>query len=1132
MFSSATGRGRRRRPAYALLTAVALVTPGVAASSAVSSAAPSTTAAPPDVIETDTRTRPVTAGVTAEETETIDDRGWQVTDAVTVDVDEGASVGYLAAGSLTDVAPVTEQAEAAGAVAAVNGDFYDINNSNAPNGAVVRDGELLKSPSGGDGRIVAFDDDSTGRVTGLEFTGSVDLPGDDATLDRLNTSTLPADGIGAYTPAWGAHPRTRAVQNAADVTEVIVADDVVRSVSDAAGTGTLPEGSVALVGRGDGASLLGALEPGDPVTVSWEATTADGEPVHTAIGTGALLVDDGTARPVNDSIYAARTAIGFSADGSEITILSADGDNHSHSRGATLGEMARLMADRGVHTAVEIDGGGSSTMVTREPGTDTLTVDNELSDGGLRSVPNGLGVFAPEADGATAGVRASTALSSATAPGDAPVPGGRPDRVFAGLGRTITARPHDSSFAPATDDPQLSWESTNGTVTGDGTTAVAVPDEPGTATVTAAAGDASDDVTLEVLEAPERVTTTERSVNVASVDDTATFGVIGHDAHGNTAPIEPADVELDYDPALFEVVPDGARGFRVEPVREGVAGRVAVRVGGAETVVAVSVGVQRHVLDTFDDPAAWYAYGTRATAEVAPTPDGEDGAGLQLSYDFTQATATRLGVASLEEPLGVEGRSRSFGLSIRGSGQGEWTAFTFVDGDGNTLPAVYGPYVTWEGWRTVELAVPEGYPDDLAFKRLTIIETKASAQYTGEVAIDNLYVEAAPSVEVPAPSEPQDPVVAQNASAGDEEWTFAVMSDAQFVARNPDSALVRGARRTLREIRAADPDFFVIAGDFVDEASEADFRLARRILDEEIGDSVPYYYVPGNHEVMGADIANFEQHFGETHRVFDHQGTRFVTMNTALGTWNGSGFDQIAMLRQALDSAAEDPAVNSVVVIQHHPPRDPTPSDNSQLADRHEAALLEQWLAEFQHDTGKGVAFVGGHVGLFHAESVDGVPYVINGNAAKTPSTGAADGGFSGWSMFGVDPVTPPEQDEAAAAPHEGGPDWITAELRPHVDELTVSTPDPLPVGATTTLTATVAQGGRSVPVDYPVSSDWDPAPNVYVGEPADAGRRHVAAFDPSTRELTALRPGVATVRVTVNDATETVRVHLTRRER
>jgi hypothetical protein len=44
-------------------------------------------------------------------------------------------------------------------------------------------------------------------------------------------------------------------------------------------------------------------------------------------------------------------------------------------------------------------------------------------------------------------------------------------------------------------------------------------------------------------------------------------------------------------------------------------------------------------------------------------------------------------------------------------------------------------------------------------------------------------------------------------------WRFAVMSDAQFVARDPDSDLVAAARRTLREVKAVKPVFLLINGD-------------------------------------------------------------------------------------------------------------------------------------------------------------------------------------------------------------------------------------------------------------------------------------------------------------------------------
>ncbi|MFC7582818.1 metallophosphoesterase family protein [Nonomuraea antimicrobica] len=630
------------------------------------------------------------------------------------------------------------------------------------------------------------------------------------------------------------------------------------------------------------------------------------------------------------------------------------------------------------------------------------------------------------------------AVETSLAPGTGPVPGGRPDRVFLGLTRTIAATGHDETYGPvdganaAAREPR--WSATHGSAD-DGVFRAKLP---GTATVTASSRSVRGSTRLEVLGRAVRLEPTQTSVNIADASASASLGIVGYDEHGNSAPVEPRDLTLTYDTTLLDLTADDAGGYRITARKPSGAGLVTVRVGDVTTTVAVSVGVEKRTLANFDNAAQWTAGSARGTATVTPVAEGVSGGGLKLAYDFTQSTATRTAYATSPQRLGQPGQTRAFGLSVYGRGQGEWTAIQVIDATGKAT-SVYGPYITWNGWREIEFPVPAGLAQPVTVNRFYAIEIKANRQYASDVLIDELYAQVAPSVEAPAAPQVRDRLVSGQQGRGD--WRFAVMSDAQFVARDPDSALVAGARRTLREIKAAGPDFLVIAGDLVDEASEADFQLAKRILDEELGGALPYYYVPGNHEVMGASIANFRTYFGATNRTFDHKGTRFVTLDTSLGTIRGGGFDQLERLRTALDEAAGDDRVGSLVVIEHHPPRDPTAAKLSQLADRKEAALVEQWLADFQHRTGKGAAFVGGHVGTFDAGRVDGVPYLINGNSAKTPSTTPAQGGFTGWSLLSVDPVGKAERTAAKLFPFAGGPRWLTAELRPHVDELTVTAP-------------------------------------------------------------------------------------------
>jgi hypothetical protein len=325
----------------------------------------------------------------------------------------------------------------------------------------------------------------------------------------------------------------------------------------------------------------------------------------------------------------------------------------------------------------------------------------------------------------------------------------------------------------------------------------------------------------------------------------------------------------------------------------------------------------------------------------------------------------------------------------------------------------------------------------------------------------------------------------------------------------------------------------LINGDWVDEGSPADLEFARRMIEEELGDGLPWYYVPGNHEVMGGSIGRFEAEFGPARRTFDHRGTRFITLDTSSLTMRGGGHAQIAELRARLDDAARDRSIGSVAVIAHVPPRDTTAQPASQLSDRREAALVEEWLAAFRRDTGKGAAYFGAHVGIFDSYHLEGVPYFIGGNAGKAPSAPAAEGGFGGWALVGVDEVSRAERAAAARNPHRLVPDWVSVQTRPHVDGLTLGLPGTLAAGEAVPAGATLTQGtggaAREVPVASPVSADWSGSRHLHIGDPAEAGRHDVAALDPATGELTGLRPGEVTVEVMVSGERRRAEVRVTR---
>jgi hypothetical protein len=111
---------------------------------------------------------------------------------------------------------------------------------------------------------------------------------------------------------------------------------------------------------------------------------------------GTLLVEAGEDRGATAQVAPAqrhpRTAAGVSRDGRTLLLAVADGRQPGWSVGLTLPELARLMVEAGAWNAVNLDGGGSSAMWYRDPGSGAGRVLNRPSDGRVRPVASHLGV--------------------------------------------------------------------------------------------------------------------------------------------------------------------------------------------------------------------------------------------------------------------------------------------------------------------------------------------------------------------------------------------------------------------------------------------------------------------------------------------------------------------------------------------------------------------------------------------------------------------------------------------------------------------------------------------------------------------------------------------------------------------
>ncbi|WP_427887146.1 phosphodiester glycosidase family protein [Kribbella sp. GL6] len=1058
---------------------------------------------------------PVAPGVNYTSFERLDPKGWQRGDILDTDLSKhGVTVDLVRAGKVSGAQPLSQQLASRGAVAGVNGDFFDINDTNAPLGVGVESGKLTNAPAAGHNDTAVIGKDGLGKIAQLFLQGTATDGPAKLELTNLNSPAVNAGGIGLYTPEWGDAARTRTVDGLPTVREVILRDGVVVSSATTPATTPLAANEQALIGREAGAGALTALHVGDKVDIAY-GLRPDAADVAAAVSGNYQLAKDGKVpADVPDADLAPRTAIGFDADGSRMILLTVDG-RATGSRGLSLKEMGQLMISLGADDALNLDGGGSSTMLARTAGKAAPDVVNNPSDGNERLIPNGLGLLPVQGSGRLNGFRVESVGTSAESP-DTDI--SRSSRVLTGLSRVLKATGYDETYAPAAGTP--SWYAgSNVRVDQQG---VVTGRRAGDVVVTATRGTANGRFPMTVLGAPTRLAPSTRQVSLADSNAKGFFEVDGYDADGFSTWIEPRDVKLSYDGTKVKVVAKG-NGFEVNALgTDAVATVVTATVGTLSTQLSVTAGLTSTVVDSLDDVTKWAANAVpvgAATASRSAAEGHDGGQAIALDYSLTGSTATRAAYLSQTPQQTLPGQPQKLGAWVYGDGKGAWLRANAYDAAGGTAQTLnLAAAVDWTGWKYVEADIPPGLTYPLRFWRIYVVETSPTRQYSGRIVIDDLTVRSAPPVTLqPAPKVIDPMVVTDGTVTTSGRWRFAVMSDAQFTADDPNSDYVKQARRTIREALAQHPDFLVINGDFVDRAFGPDIALARQIIDEEVAGKVPVHYVPGNHETYGpGDLSEWKKVFGNPTSTFDHKGTRFVLRDSSLGSLRAGGFDQIADLRTRLNEAAQDKSIRNVVVFAHHPIDDPSPTQNSQLGDRKEAAMIVKWLADFRKATGKGAAYMAGHAGTFAATRTDGVLLPLTGNSGKSPAAAPDAGGFTGWALVGI-----------STSATESSRPWFQVEMRPHVDALELAAPTTMRRDQTAPASATVVQEGRRVPVSFPVSADWWGSATMYIGPAKSAPFWAVAAYDPATGQLSALRPGSTELGVTVNGVSKSTTIQI-----
>lgn len=264
-------------------------------------------------------------------------------------------------------------------VGAVNGDFFDIQNG-APINLQVENGEVVKKSGNVPAKSVfGMTKEKRPFVERVSLKGRLFASRDSGLkIDNLNEASASGEAI-VFNKYYGERTGTvvyGTVLWLRRISEAIVHDTVlaiVDSLTDLSGNARIPLDGYVLIARGKARGfVLRKIAVHDTLKILFELIPRVGK-VTQAIGGWPRIVRGGKntfrseaeaeeAIPGNTDRRHPRTAVGISKDGKKLYFVVVDGRQAS-SIGITLDDLANLMIRLGAHNAINLDGGGSTTMV-------------------------------------------------------------------------------------------------------------------------------------------------------------------------------------------------------------------------------------------------------------------------------------------------------------------------------------------------------------------------------------------------------------------------------------------------------------------------------------------------------------------------------------------------------------------------------------------------------------------------------------------------------------------------------------------------------------------------------------------------------------------------------------------------
>ncbi|MDP4093271.1 MAG: phosphodiester glycosidase family protein [Bacillota bacterium] len=673
----------------------------------------------------------ITSGVTHESINRFTDNGWVNINVLRVDL----SNPYIKLDTMTSpnsikaLSSVKSMAQNNGAVAAVNGGFFNwLGDSTAgyPDGPIVQNGQIITASNDYNrynDSMATFSINNLNQVLFDYWKTDITLMAPNGQMKVINQydkfSNSNFTDFTIFDRRWNGSS-VGASASMPDVVEMVVDQGKVVDIRQGQPQTQIPQNGYVVVTRKTGGQfIIQNFQIGDEVTLDI-STSPVWSDMKMAVTGSAILVRDGqipSTFSFNIPGLQPRTAVGSSKDGKQLILVTVDGRQNS-SIGMSQYQLAQLMLDLGAYNAMNLDGGGSTTMVERTPGTNSLSLVNSPSDGYQRGVSTAIGIFsiAPPSD--LAGVVIDTNDSN----------------VFVNTTRKFTVRGYDKYLNPISIDPStVKWSVSGiqGSFSGSTLTAKSV----GTGKVTVSIGNISSQIDINSLSAPVQLSLSDKSLKMAN-GGTHTITLTAKNKSGYTAEIYPSDVNWSVK-GNVGVITKGTFTATANGT-----GYIDASVGNTHAYCAVSIAVEKSTVKDSFVAANGTFLSYPATVGGSYTISGEQqhsgNTSGKLTYDFTNTNGTRAAYMVLpNNGMKLDSNTTKLGLWVYNTHPtSNWLSAEVYDSNNKSHSVYFTKNMDWTGWKYVEVSL-SGISSPARLTRLYLAQVSPVSD-SGSIYLDDL----------------------------------------------------------------------------------------------------------------------------------------------------------------------------------------------------------------------------------------------------------------------------------------------------------------------------------------------------------------------------------------------------------